>query len=78
MNRYGTLIAGAVALFAAAWDTLGSDTAGEPREQTFAVISMTLGLLLIGAWLAVEMYYLWKQGEGNRDYHDDHKGDENG
>lgn len=74
MTRYGTLIAGAVALAAAAWEFL--NTADSPRANYFAVVSMTLGLILIGAWLAIEIHYLWREG-GNHGKLEE-KGDDNG
>ena len=65
MTRYGTLIAGAVALAASAWDLLENPEDG--RSNYFAIVSMTLGLVLIGAWLAIEIHYLWQEGRGNED-----------
>jgi len=63
MTRYGTLIAGAVALAAAAWDIL--ENPGDDRANYFAIVSMTLGLILVGAWLAIEIHYLWQEGKGD-------------
>jgi hypothetical protein len=63
MTRYGTLIAGAIALAAAAWDFL--EGPGDARGNYFAIVSMTLGLVLIGAWLAIEIHYLWQEGKGD-------------
>ena len=73
MTRYGTLIAGAVALFVAGWDLIKTDT---DDANALALVMLTLGLILIGAWLAIEIHYLWQEGRGPspRDKHDDEEG----
>jgi hypothetical protein len=69
MTRYGTLTAGAVALFVAGWDLIKT---GSDEANALALVMLTLGLVLIGAWLAVEIHYLWKEGGNHEDgYSDD-------
>jgi len=68
MTRYGTLIAGAVALFVAGWDLIKTDT---QQGNDLALVMMTLGLILIGAWLAIEIHYLWREGGNHEEPADD-------
>ena len=67
MTRYGTLLAAAAALFVAGWELVN-----DPDEQAsvLATVTMTMGLILVGAWLAIEIHYLWQKG-GNHGDDDD-------
>jgi hypothetical protein len=75
MKRYGTLIAAAVALGLAGWDLVRE---GTEEASQLAIVSMTVGLILIGAWLAIEIHYLWQEGRGNEprqvEYYDEEEG----
>jgi hypothetical protein len=62
MARYGTLIAAAVAMFVAGWDLVRE---GTEEASQLSIVAMTVGLILIGSWLAIELYHLW-EGGGNQ------------
>ena len=56
LTRYSTLLAGAIAIVVAAWEFAQEGTAS---GDTFATAMLTLGLVLIGAWLAIEIWHMW-------------------
>lgn len=56
MSRITTLASAVAALIASAWTYLKMD---DPDADSMAIMFLTLGLILTGAWLTLEIHSVW-------------------
>jgi Na+/phosphate symporter len=60
VSRYGPLAAAAVLLIGAALDLNFNE------ETNLGEVLITAGLIILGAWLTIEIYHLWHDHEHHK------------
>lgn len=64
MSRYGPLAAAVALLVGAAIDLNANG------DTSFGTVMLAAGLVVLGAWLAIEIYHLWHEHEHHNDRSD--------